>query len=147
MQTVKIAIGIAVLGLVTIAGWQVGTCELANMELRDDMQDLASQLGTHIGLASSRSDEDLRNAVLNRAKRYKIELMPDQVIVLRTDSGATGTIYLAVDYTVPIHLPGFFFTIHFTPASGNPPASPAGAILPIISLARQCFGSERQTVA
>jgi hypothetical protein len=123
MQTVKIALGIAVLGIACVAGWQVGTCELANMELRDDMQDLASQLGTHIGLASPRSDEDFRNAVLNCAKRYEIELTPDQVTVLRTDSGATASIYLAADYTVPIHLPGLFFTIHFTPASGKPPAS------------------------
>jgi hypothetical protein len=39
-------------------------------------------------------------------------------VVQRTGSSVTGTISIGVDYTVPIHLPGFSFTLHFTPESG-----------------------------
>jgi hypothetical protein len=119
MLRVKIAVALVVLGVVSTAGWKVGACELANMQLRDDMHDMASQSGTHIGLTDPRSDEDFRNAVLDSAKRYQIGLAPDQVTVVRNGSGVTSTMYLAADYTVPIHLPGFSFTLHFTPKSGR----------------------------
>jgi len=118
MRRVKFVLGLAVLVFVSIAGWQIGACEVANIRLRDDMQDMASQSGVRIGLTSARSDDDLRNAVLNKARQYDIELAPEQVTVQRTGSSVTGTISLAADYTVPIHLPGFSFTLHFTPESG-----------------------------
>jgi hypothetical protein len=118
MRTITIILGLAVLVFVSIAGWQIGACEVANIRLRDDMEDMASQSGVRIGLTSARSDDDFRNAVLNKARQYDVELAPEQVTVLRTGSSVTGTISLAADYTVPIHLPGFSFTLHFTPASG-----------------------------
>jgi hypothetical protein len=118
MRTLKFALGLAVLVFVAIAGWQIGACEVANIRFRDDLQDLATQSGVRIGLTNAKSDDDFRNAVLGKAEHYGIELAPDQVIVERTGSSVTGTISLGADYTVPIHLPGFSFTLHFTPASG-----------------------------
>lgn len=53
-----------------------------------------------------------------KARQYDIGLAPDQVTVQRTGSSVTGTIPIGADYTVPIHLPGFSLTVHFTPASG-----------------------------
>jgi hypothetical protein len=79
MRTVKIILGLAVLIFVSIAGWQIGACEVANIRLRDDMEDLASQSGVRIGLTTARSDDDFRNAVLGKARQYDIELAPDQV--------------------------------------------------------------------
>ena len=95
--------------------WQIGSCEPASFELRDDMKDLASQLGVRIGLSSSNTDDQFRTAVVAKARRYNIELTPDQVTVEHTGSGIKGSIYLRADYTVPIHLPGF----DFTPESGE----------------------------
>ena len=118
VRAVKSVLGLAVLVWASIAGWQIGACELADIRLRDDMQDLASQSGVRIGLTTAKSDDDFRNAVLGKAKQYDIELAPDQVTVERTGSGVTGTISIGADYTVPIHLPGFSFRLHFTPASG-----------------------------
>lgn len=115
MRGVKFVLGLAVLVFVSIAGWQIGACEVANIRLRDDLQDMA---GVRIGLTSVRSDDDFRNAVLNKARQYDIELAPEQITVQRTGSSVTGTISLAADYTVPIHLPGFSFTMHLTPESG-----------------------------
>ena len=118
MQTAKIILGLAVLAFVSIAGWQIGACEVANIRLRDDLQDMASQTGVRIGLTTAKSDDDFRNAVLGKARQYDIELTPDQVTVQRTGTSLTGTISIGADYTVPIHLPGFSFTLHFTPESG-----------------------------
>jgi hypothetical protein len=126
MQWAKILVGIAVFGFACLAGWRVGACELANMQLRDDMQDMASQSGTHIGLTNPRSDEDFRNAVVACAKSREIELAPDRVTVLRSGSGATATMYLAADYIVPVHLPGLLFTLHFRPTSEKAPNPASG---------------------
>lgn len=121
MRNVKIIVGLAILILGCSAGWQIGACEVANVELRDDMKDLTSQLGARIGLTSAMSDEDFRNDVLRKAKRYDIQLTPEQVTVQRTGEGIRANMYLAADYTVPIHLPGFSFQLHFSPESGTKP--------------------------
>ncbi len=118
MRTVKIILGLAVLVFVSIAGRQIGASEIANIRLHDDIQDLASQSGVRIGLTNARSDDDFRNAVLDKARQDGIELAPEQVTVQRTGSSVTGTISIGADYTMPIHLPGFSFTLHFTPETG-----------------------------
>jgi len=119
MSKLKLLVGLAVLGIVTIAGWHAGAAEVANIKLRDDMQDMASQLGIRIGLSGPKSDDDFRTAVLAKARQYEIELTPEQVIVQRTGSELAGTLSISADYTVPIHLPGISFKLHFTPTSGT----------------------------
>jgi len=119
MRKVKIFIGIAVFVGMVVVGWQIGSCELANIELQDDMQDLAAQAGTRIGFVEPRSDEDLRRAVMRKAKEHDIVLDPDQVRVQRTGSGDTSSVYLAADYTALVKLPGGSFTLHFTPSTGK----------------------------
>jgi hypothetical protein len=121
MRNLKIIVGLAILILSGSAAWQIAACELANIELRDDMKDMATQLGGRIGLTSFSSDEDFRNDVLRKARKYDIQLAPEQVTVQRTGEGLESRIYLAADYTVPIHLPGFSFQIHFSPESGKKP--------------------------
>ena len=50
MGKVKLILGLAVLALAGVAGWRIASCELANIELREDMRDLAAQVGSRIGL-------------------------------------------------------------------------------------------------
>lgn len=100
-------------------GWQIAAAVLANIELRDDMQDLASQLSLHVGLPAPLSDDDFRAAVVSRAKRYDISLETDQVTVQRAGSGPYATIYLRASYIVPIHIAGYIFDMRFTPESGK----------------------------
>lgn len=121
MRNLKI---IAAIAAVILAGnllWQVGASELANVELRDDMKDMASQLGGRIGLTDGKSDNDFRNDILNKARKYDIQLSPQQVTVERRGEGIYATMYLAADYKAPIHLPGFSFQLHFNPESGPRP--------------------------
>lgn len=110
--------------IVTFAtGWQIGSCVLANVELRDDMQDIASNLGSNIGLIAPNSDDDFRRDVIRRASQHDIDLIPEQITVERTGSGHEEKIYLAADYRGKIHLLGLTFTLHFNPESGIKPAN------------------------
>jgi hypothetical protein len=117
MRKAKIILGFVVLGLVVIVGWQIASCELANLELRSDLRDLAAQAGTRIGLNAPSTDEDLRNAVIRKAEHYEIQLQPEQVTVQRTGTGATSTVYLAADYKARVNLLGYSFSLHFNPSS------------------------------
>ena len=62
MRKITILVGIVFLIVMIVMGWQIGSSELANVQLQDDMQDIASQAGTRIGFVEPRSDEDLRRA-------------------------------------------------------------------------------------
>jgi hypothetical protein len=118
MRRIKIILGVAVLILAVLASWQIGACELANMNLQEDLRDMASQAGTHIGFVPPSSDEDVSRAIIRKAKEHGIELKAAEVTVRRTNAGEkTSTLYLAADYTVPVNLAFFSFSLHFTPSS------------------------------
>lgn len=117
MRRITIVLGTAALILAVLPGWQIGACELANMNLQEDLRDLASRAGIHVGLVTPTSDEDVSLAVIRKAKDHGTELNPTQVTVRRTNLGATSTLYLAADYTVTVNLLFFSFNLHFTPSS------------------------------
>jgi hypothetical protein len=119
MKKLKIGLGIAALVLVVDVGWQLAACEIASIELQDDMKDMASQLGTRIGFSDLQSDEQLRENILRKADRYDIPLTEQQITVERTGYGKDATIYLAADYTELIGIPGFSFALHFNPSTGR----------------------------
>ena len=118
-QRLKIIAGVAILLVIWSAGWQIGKWELANVELRDDMHDMASQLGARIGFSAPLSDEEFRNEVMRKAQKYGIQLSPEQVTVVRTGEGLDTRMYLAANYSVPVQLPGFSFHLHFTPKAAS----------------------------
>ncbi|HWC18158.1 MAG TPA: hypothetical protein VG498_14145 [Terriglobales bacterium] len=135
MFKLKIIAAILIFIPIFSAGWQIGACELANIELRDDLKDIASQLALRVGPAQPSSDEDFRNDVIRRAEHYDIHLEPAQIKVERiisgqTDYGPIVTLYLAVEYAVPVHVLGHSFELHFNPTSGTKPVSQNRAGLP-----------------
>ena len=119
MGKARLILGLVILALAVAAGWQVASCELANIELRDDMRDLATQLGSRIGLTPASTDEEFRSAVIRKAEEHEIPLEPEQVTVRRTGTEEAPIIYLAADYKVRIKLIGFAVTFHFTPSSAK----------------------------
>ena len=119
MGKVKLILGLAVLGLAIIAGWQIASCELANLELHEDLRDLAAQTGAYIGVNPFNTDDDFRNAIIRAAKKYEIRLEPEQVTVGRTGTPPAQIIYLAADYKARVALPGCSFTLHFHPSSAR----------------------------
>jgi hypothetical protein len=119
MGKAKLILGLAVLALAVVVGWPIASWELANLELRDDLRDIAAQNAARIGLAPPSTDEDLRSTVVRAAKGHEIQLEPEQVILHRTGTAEAPILYLAADYSVRVKLPGYSFTLHFTPSSAR----------------------------
>ncbi len=120
MSKFKIIFAILLLTLVVSTGWQFAACELANYELQDDMKDVGSLLGTRIGLTDAKSDEDLRQVVIRKAREHDIVLEPEQVMVERSGSTEAPVVYIKADYRVRVVLLGKSFFLHFTPTKrGN----------------------------
>ena len=114
----KIVIGVAILVTAGTAAWRVSACEIANMNFQEDLRDMGSQAGMHVGVAAASSDDDMNSAVIRKAKEYGIELAPSQVRVERHIGYQNAiTFHLAADYTVPVKLGLFSFSLHFNPSS------------------------------
>ena len=118
MRNFKIILGVAVLVLAVSTGWQISAAVVANMNFQEDLRDLGSQAGAHVGVVvPPGSDEDAARAVIRKAKEHGIDLEPAQVTVRRIGSGETTTYYFAANYAVSIHLPFVSFNVRFTPSS------------------------------
>jgi hypothetical protein len=113
----KLVLGLAVLAVVAIARWRIGSCEIANLELQTDLHDISIQLASRIGMEAPHSDQDLRDAVIHRAEEHGIHLEPQQVTLQHVGSGKTESIYLAAEYDARVRLPGYSLTLHFSPSS------------------------------
>lgn len=117
MQRLKILIGVIVLVTVAAAGWQVGAAELANISFQEDIRDMASQAGTHVGVVAPSSEEQVAQMMIRKASEHGIELTPKQITVQRRQNGELSSWYLAAEYWVVIDLKIFSFPMHFHPSS------------------------------
>ena len=112
-------IGLVLLALAGVIGWQVGACYVANSELQSDMQDLAVQNPFRIGLAPAPTEEGLRASVVAKAKDHGIQLQPQQVAAQCTFTPDVLSISLAADYEARVNLLVSSFTLHFTPSGSH----------------------------
>lgn len=117
MGKLKTIFVLLVLILIVSTGWQFAGCEMANYELRDDLKDIGSLLGTRVGMTDVKSDEDLRQAVIRKASEHNIVLQPEQVTIERSGSSEAPVVYITADYTARVDLPGKTFLLHFTPTN------------------------------
>ena len=115
MGTVKAIIGVLVFVGMIYAGYQIIPPELSNYSFNDDLKDLAMMAGAN----PRTTDDDLLKQVLKRAQDHNIELAPEQVTVQRIGTPGAPAVYVQADYSVPVNFPGYSFTLHFTPSSGN----------------------------
>jgi hypothetical protein len=65
------------------------------------------------------TDQELIDSIVKKAQEHQITLAPEQITVQRIGSPGAPAVYVAADYMVPVNLPGYSFTLHFTPSSGN----------------------------
>jgi hypothetical protein len=115
MGSIKAVLGfVAIIGVIYSA-FQIVPPELNNFSFTDDIRDvsLVGSSNFHI------SDQDLVQQVIRKAQDRGITLTPDQVTIQRITTPGLLAVYVAADYTVPVSLPGYSFTLHFTPSSGN----------------------------
>lgn len=115
MGTVKAILGfVAIIGVI-YAGFQIIPPELTNYSFTDDLRNIAMVGGSNPHV----SDQELVDSVVKKAQEHEIPLAPDHITVQRIGTPGAPAVYLAADYSVPVSLPGYNFTLHFTPSSGN----------------------------
>jgi hypothetical protein len=115
MGIIKAFVGFLAIGAVVLGLFQVAPPMLANYSFQDDLKTIAMMDGPD----QRKTEEDVRNDVIRKAKEHDLPVSPKQVTVQRIDTPGVAAIYIAADYSVTINLPGYPFDMHFTPTSGN----------------------------
>lgn len=115
MGIIKACIGFLAIAAVVVGLFQVLPPMLANYSFADDLKTLSLVDGSNL----QKSEDDVREDVLRKAKEHDLPIDAKQITVQRINTPGLSTIYLAVDYSVTITLPGYSFDMHFDPNSGN----------------------------
>lgn len=115
MGTLKAIIGIVLIAIVIYAGVQIVPLELSNFSFQDDLRTIALSNGANPRM----TDQALVETVMRKANEHEISLAPEQITVQHVGTAGSPAVYLAADYSVPVSLPGYSFTLHFNPSSGN----------------------------
>jgi hypothetical protein len=114
MGTFKLILGVGVIVLVAFLGIKVIPAYFSNYEFEDFIKEEALH-----STYSTRSEDDIRDAVIKHARDFDIDLTAKQVHVSRTGSNGNGSLTIEADYTVPIDLPGYSTMVEFHPSSKN----------------------------
>lgn len=114
MATLRLVFGFGVFALVALVCFKLIPPFFSNYELEDSIKNDALQ-----ATYSTRTEEDVRNAVIKHAHDYDINLTPKQVHVTRNGGFGNGTLTIEADYSVPIDLPGYSTSLEFHPSSNN----------------------------
>jgi hypothetical protein len=115
MGTVKATLGFLVIIACVYVGFEVVPPELTNYSFQDDLKTVAMMGGSNMHT----TDQELIEAVIRKALEHQIALTPENVTVQRIGTPGALAVYVAADYSVPVTLPGYSFTMHFSPSSGN----------------------------
>jgi hypothetical protein len=115
MGTLKALAGFIAIILVIVACFEVAPPMMANYSFQDDLRNVALMDGANF----QKTDEDVRNDVLRKAKEQNLPIEGKQITVQRINTPGMSAVYVAADYTVNVSLPGYSFDMHFNPTSGN----------------------------
>ena len=115
MGTVKAILGLLAIVAVIYCCFQVVPPELSNYSFQDDLRNIAMVGGAN----PHETDQELIDAIIKKAQEHQIALTPEQITIQRIGTPGAPSVYAAADYSVPVNLPGYSFTLHFTPSSGN----------------------------
>jgi hypothetical protein len=114
MATLKLIFGVAILAAMVLVGIKVIPPYFSNYELEDSIKTEALQ-----ATYSTRTEDDVREAIIKQARNYDIALTPKQVHVTRVGGNGNGSLAIDAEYSVPIELPGYSTTLDFHPSSKN----------------------------
>lgn len=115
MGTIKAIVGVLAIAAVFYAVYQIIPPELSNYAFNDDLREIAMMAGAN----PRTTDQDLVKEVIEKAQDHDIQLTPDQISVQHFGTPGVRAVYVSAEYNVPVNLPGYSFTLHFTPSSGN----------------------------
>jgi hypothetical protein len=114
MGTLKLIFGIGVFVALLVVGVKVVPPFFANYELEDAIKTEATQ-----STYSTRTEEDIRGAIIKHARDYDIDLTPKQVRVQRAGGFGQGTLSIEAEYSVPLDLVVYSTTLDFHPSTQN----------------------------
>jgi hypothetical protein len=115
MGTVKALVGFLIIVAAMYVGFQIIPPQLTNYSFQDDLRTVAMTGGAN----PHTTDQELVDSVIRKAQEHQIVLAPENVTVQRIGTPGALAVYVAADYSVPVSLPGYSFTLHFNPSSGN----------------------------
>jgi len=115
MGIIKAAVGFLAIAAVVLGLFQIAPPMLNNYSFQDDLKTVAMMDGAN----AQKTDDDVRNDVLRKAKERDLPIGAKQIIVQRIGTPGIAAVYVAADYSVTVNLPGYSFDMHFTPSSGN----------------------------
>lgn len=115
MGTVKALVGFLVIVGVIYCAFQVVPPELTNYSFQDDLRNIAMVGGAN----PHETDQELIDAIVKKAQEHQIALAPEQITVQRIGTPGAPAVFVAAEYSVPVSLPGYSFSLHFSPSSGN----------------------------
>jgi len=114
MATLKLLLGIGVIVTVAFLGIKFIPVYFSNYEFEDFIKEEALH-----STYSTRSEDDIKEAVIKHARDYDIALTNQQVKVSRSGINGNGSLTIEASYTVPIDLPGYSTVLEFHPSSNN----------------------------
>jgi hypothetical protein len=114
MGTLKAIFGVLVIVAVAIISIKIIPVYFSNYEFEDFIKSEALQ-----STYSTRTEDDIREAVVKHARDYDIQLTSRQVRVSRSGSNGSGSLSIEAEYSVPVSLPGYSTTLEFHPSSKN----------------------------
>jgi hypothetical protein len=98
------------LGVAILIAWKAVPVKMQSEELYDYMDELAKFGAAHT------TTEDLEKQILNRARELHIPLDKKNVKVERNGD----RVYMEVEYTIPVELPGYTYQWHFRQTLDRP---------------------------
>lgn len=110
MKTIKALFGLLVVAGMFYVGYKVLPPYFANYQFEDVIKN-----ETDMNSYSGKSEQEIRDNVVKKARDLDIQLTSDQVKVQRNGP----ELAISADYTVHIDIPMYPFDLHFTPSSKN----------------------------
>lgn len=114
MATFRLILAFAIFAALGLVAVKVIPPYFSNYEFEDDIKNEALH-----STYSTRSEDEIRDSIIKRARNYDIELTPKQVHVTRMGGMGNGVLSIEADYSVPVELPGYSTTLDFHPSSKN----------------------------
>jgi hypothetical protein len=115
MGIIKACMGFIAIAAVVVGLFQVAPPMLANYSFQDDLKNVVMVDSGNL----QKTDEDVRGDVLKKAREHDLPIEAKQITVQRINTPGLSAIYIAVNYSVTINLPGYSFDMTFNPTTGN----------------------------
>jgi hypothetical protein len=114
MNTIKLMLVLGLLGAGVYVCAEIIPPYFANYQFQDTVENEA-KLDTY----STKSEDNIRETIFRKAQDLEIPITKDQIKVQRVGAQGTGSVYIGMEYTVHVDLPGYPMDLHFHPESKN----------------------------